>query len=346
MIRYALLACALLACAAFPRPAAADDTLNIVAIYPSAFFEVLDDVAENAGLFKAEHLSVNIQYAGNPAVAVQAVAAGKGDIASVNTDGIILGYAKGVRMTAFLAHGPRFQDVLAVLKASPIHTLGDFRGKVIGETSIGQPGEVFTRVLLAGTGLKEGDYSFAPIGIGAQALATLTTGKIDGIVQPLPQLRIYEVTDHLQFRYFLEPLLGDAPNSAWVTSPEIMQTKGDLLRRFSRAIVKASIITRVNPQLAAKDFLAHQDMRVTDAALADEVHLLEVSQDLLPATDPTSTRIGAMPLRGMKLYTKFLYDNGLTPQLVPFADVVTDQFIGYANDFDHAAFIAQAKRMR
>jgi NitT/TauT family transport system substrate-binding protein len=345
-MRWAMAACAVLALAAFPRPAVADDALTLVDIYPSSYFEVLPDVAERAGFFKEQHLTVTIQYAGNPAVAVQSVAAGKGDIASINSDGIILGYDKGVRMTAFLSHSPRFQDVLGVLETSPIRTLADFKGKVIGETSIGQPGEVFTRVLLAGAGLGRGDYTFAPIGIGAQAIAAITSGKADGLVQPLPQQRIYEVTGGLKFRYFFNPLLSDVPNSAWVTAPATIASKADALRRFSRAMVKASILIRVNPQLAARYFVEGAGGKVTDEAIADELRLLEATQDLLPAVDPTSTTIGLIPLRGVKVYTKFMYDNGLTAQLVPATAVVTGQFIPYANDFDHKAFIAQAKAMR
>jgi NitT/TauT family transport system substrate-binding protein len=329
-----------------PRPAAADDELTLVDIYPSSFFEVLPDVAEHAGFFKAEHLIVHVQYAGNPALAVQAVAAGKGDVASINSDGIILGYEKGVRMTAFLSHSPVFQDVLGVLASSSIRTLGDFKGKVIGETSIGQPGEVFTRALLAGAGLRPGDYSFAPIGIGAQAISALTSGRVDGLVQPLPQQRIYEVMNGLTFRYFFNPLLSDVPNSAWVTSPATIANKAVLLQRFARAMVEASIVIRENPQLAAKYFVEDAGGKVTDEAIADEARLLAVSQNLLPAVDPTSTTIGLIPFRGVALYTKFMYDNGLTTVRVPPQAVTTDRFIAYANDFDHRAFIARAKAMR
>ncbi len=344
-MRRALLACALLAFALVPQPAAADDTLTVIGIVPSSFFEVLHDVAEHAGFFKAEHLSVDFQFAGNPAVAIQAVAAGKGDIASINTDGIILGYEKGVRMVDFLSKGPRFQDVLGVLDASPIRTLADLRGKTIGETSIGQPGEVFTRVLLAGAGLARSDYSFAPIGIGAVALSAVVAGKVDGLVQPFPQQRIYEITGHVKFRYFTNPILDDVPNNGFVATPATIETKGDLLRRFARAIVKASIVVRENPQVAAKYFVADSGLKVNEQGMADEVRLFAISEDLLPAVDPMSKRIGEMPVRAMQVYTKFMYDNGLTTQLVPVSAVVSNAFIDYANDFDHKALIAQAKAM-
>jgi hypothetical protein len=80
--------------------------------------------------------------------------------------------------------------------------------------------------------------------------------------------------------------------------------------------------------------------------VATEAALLSISQDLLPAHDPGSPRIGEMPLRGMQVLTTFMYDNGLTPQMVPAQELVTDRFIPYANDFDHTAFAARARAMR
>ena len=339
-------ACALLAVAANARAAAADDTLTVIGIFPSAFFEVMDAVAEYGGFYKEEHLNVVEQWSGNPSVAVQLVAAGKGDLASGNITGNILGYERGVRMTAFLSRGPNLQGVLGVLANSPIHTLADFKGKTIGETSIGQPGEVFTSVMLAGAGLKKGEYSFAPIGIGAQAISAVATGKVDGLTQPFPQLRIYEVTGGLKFRYFFQPILSDVPDDAFFTTPAILQSKGDLIRRFARAQVKAAIFCRVNPELAAKYFAQFTGAKVTDEAIAQEVRLLAVTQDLLPGIQPLSKQIGAMPLNKMSLLAHFMYDNGLTAQLVPTAAIATDEFVAFSNDFDHAAFAKRAKAMR
>jgi NitT/TauT family transport system substrate-binding protein len=330
------------------RPAAADDdTLTLIGgSYPTALFEVFVDVAEHAGFYKEQHLKVNVQYAGNPAVAIQAVAAGKGDIASINISQMLTGYAKGVRMTAFLARGPRLQGVLGVLDSSKIRTLADFKGATIGETTIGQPGEIFTRVMLAGAGLHPGDFSFAPVGSGAQAVGAITGGKVDALTQPYPALRIYEVTANVKFRYFFQPILSDVPDDAFVATPQTIATKGDLLKRFSRAIVEAAILTRVNPELAAKYFAMDSGLKVTPQAIQDEINVLHATRDLLDAADPTSPRIGDMPLRGMKLLTKFMYDNGLTPTLVPAEAEVTEAFIPYANAFDHKAFIAKVKALR
>ena len=153
------------------------------------------------------------------------------------------------------------------------------------------------------------------------------------------------MTANLKFRYFYPPILRDVSDSAYVASPETIATKGDLLRRFSRAIVEAAILVRENPKLAARYFVEGTGQKVTDEALASATRLLAASQDMLPGIDPASERIGEMPLRGMQLLARFMYENGVTSQLAPASALVADQFIPYANDFDHAAFIRYVKTL-
>ena len=50
--------------------------------------------------------------------------------------------------------------------------------------------------------------------------------------------------------------------------------------------------------------------------------------------------------RGLQIYSQFMADNGLTKGVVPISAVLTNQFIGPANDFDHLAFIKRVKAMR
>jgi NitT/TauT family transport system substrate-binding protein len=328
-------------------PAAADDDFTIVSgSFPTGFFVVIDDVALYGGFFKEQHLNVSINFTGNASTAVQLVASGKGDVTPASFEPVIIGYDKGIRLTSFLARDPQYQYALGVLADSPIRTLADFRGKQIGEYSAGSAAELSTNAMLLGAGLKRSDFSYIPIGNGAQAISALTSGRVAGAAFPGPELRIYEVAANLKFRYFREPIIADSSDVGYVASPATLAAKADVLRRFSRAIVKAAIVCRVNPQLAAKYFVESSGVKVTDDAIAKEAHLLEISTELLPGVNPMSSRIGEMPVRPMRVLAQFMYDNGLTSVVVPAASVVTDQFIGYANDFDHKAFIEQAKAMR
>jgi len=344
-------ACALLAATvafvASRGAAVADDSLTVVGgSTASGFFEVLDLVAQQAGFFKDEHLIVDKQYSGNSSVAAQLVASNKADIGSFAMEPIFSGYEKGLRLTGFFSRDPHYVQVLAVLDSSPIRTLADFKGTTIGEYSVGSAAEIPANSELSGAGLKRGDYTYLPIGAGAQAIAAMTSGKVAGVAFPYPELVTYATFAGQKYRYFWHPILKDIPASTYAASPATIANKGDLLRRFARALVKASILVRVNPQLAAKYFVAGSGAKITDEAIANEARLLAVSQDMLAGEVPTSMKIGEMPLRGTEVLTQFMYDNGVTAQVIPATAIMTNQFIAYANGFDHKAFIAQAKQMR
>jgi NitT/TauT family transport system substrate-binding protein len=347
MVRFLVLMCvAMLTALASPRPAAADDTLSVIGgANANAFFEVLTNVAERAGFYKEEHLIVSTQYAGSPNIAAQLVASGKADLCGQAVEPIIQGYEKGIHLVTFFARDPHYEFVLAVLDASPIKTLADFKGATIGELSIGSPGEISADSTLSGAGLRKGDYSYIPIGTASQGLQAIAGKKVDGAEFPYVELALYEVESPAKFRYFWDPILKDVGDTAYAASPATIAAKGDQLRRFSRANVMAAILIRENPRLAARYFLEGAGMKVTDESLSDETRLLELTQSQLPGYDPASKRIGYISPVGIEILAKYLYGAGLTKQIVPASAVVTNEFIDYANDFDHGAFIAQVKRM-
>jgi NitT/TauT family transport system substrate-binding protein len=342
----AAVAAAFIALVWIARPATAEDNLTVVSgSFPTAFFEVLGDVAEAGGFYKAEGLHVDTQYAGNPYSAAQLVASGKADICSLALEPIIQGYDKGVRLTSFFARDPHYEFVVAVLDDSPIRSLADFKGQSIGEISPGSGAEVSTNSMLAGAGLKRSDFSYIPIGNGAQAIQAITSKRVAGAAFPYVELQIYVTKAAQKYRYFWHPILKDIGDVGYAATTATIQNKADLLKRFARANAKAALLIRVNPALAARYFLQSAGLKITDESLAQETRLLSSTEDQLPGFDPSSAHIGKMSSTGMGLLASFLYQSGLTTTLVPTHAIVTDQFIDFANNFDHKAFIAQAKAM-
>jgi NitT/TauT family transport system substrate-binding protein len=342
----AVLTTCMMACA-LPRPASADDTLNVIgASFSSAFFEVLDHVAVRAGFFNEEHLNVQKTYIFAASSAAQLVATGKADVVSCSFEPVLVGYEKGLRLQYFFQSDPEYVYALAVLQDSPIKALGDFKGKDIGEISAGSGAEVGTRSMLSGAGLNRNDYSFVAIGSGAPALTALAQNKVAGAAVSLVELSVETVVGGAKFRIFRHPILKNIGTYGFAATPATIRNKGDQLKRYARALVKAALLTRVNPQLAARYFLLDSGQKVTPEALQNEVQILTLSQDDLAAADPENQKIGAFSLRDTEVYARFFADNGLTSQPVPAAAIVTNEFIDYANDFDHKAFIARVKRMQ
>jgi NitT/TauT family transport system substrate-binding protein len=344
-----LLACAALiglASSAFavPAPAAADDALTIVAGNPApGIFDTLELIADGAGYYKQQHLAVNKEYGANPATAAQLVATGHADLAAIPVEPVIVGYSHGLKLQFILSRQVRYSYVLAVPTTSSIRTLGDFRGATLGETSAAGAGEIAAESMLAGVGLKPSDYSFIPIGVGAQALSAITSNRVTGVAFPYLEVVNDSIFGNIQFRVFRHPLLKDVGNVGYAASPSTIQTRADVLKRFARAIVEAALFVRTNPQAAALLYVKGSGQKVTPETLATTTRILTALENDFPAADPSNKRIGYFPPLGVQLYSTILAQYGLAQSAVPGAAIITNAFIPYANDFDHKALIAYAK---
>jgi NitT/TauT family transport system substrate-binding protein len=241
-----------------------------------------------------------------------------------------------------------YEYVLVVLNDSPVKTLADFKGTEIGEASTGSPAEVAATDMLSGAGLKRSDYTFVPVGAGAQALAALSAHKVAGNADSASAVGTEGAVSHLTFRIFKDPILDSIPDSGFLAPPQVVASKGDLLKRYARAIVKASILIRENPQVAARYTLMGESVgqAITPDALKIATAELVALRGHLMGADPMTPLLGETPLNGIALYCKRLFEMGRTTVLVPAPAVATNQFIPYANDFDKKAWIAEVKRMR
>jgi NitT/TauT family transport system substrate-binding protein len=346
-LRAAACACALLAIFAVARPARADDSLTLLAGAAPGLYDALDLVAQGAGFYKDEHLDVIKNHVANASTCAQLVATGKADICSMSVEPVLTGYEKGLRLQFFLARSAQYSYGLGVLADSPIRTLADFKGTVVGELTIGSSAEPAVHSMLAGAGLQKSDYAFVPIGSGAQALESFVDKHVAGVAMAYGDVVTFETVGNVNVRFFRHPILKDVPNVAYAATPATIGAKGPLLARFSRAIVKAALFMRENPAAAARLYLEYQvgGGPVTATALQNTTRQLTLLRDYLPAADPSNKRIGYLPPQGLELYSKLLVDYGLATQAVPVAAIATDQFIAFANDFDHRAVIALAKGM-
>jgi NitT/TauT family transport system substrate-binding protein len=343
-----LAACAVLAASAGPLPAVAqDDTLVVVSGSPSPGLNgVVDDIANLAGFFKAEHLNVQTEYAPGAAAAAQLVASGKGDVTTGSFEPAMIGYEKGLHLQFFLARGSRYGYVLGVLSDSPIRTLADFKGATIGEVTAGSATELVSNSMLAGAGLKKSDYAYAPIGLGAQAIDAIVHKRVAGVTFPYIELGTYSVVANISFRVWRHPILNSLPNFGYASSPATVEAKGDVLKRYCRALVEASLFLRLNPEAAARMYLEARGAKFSEDDVRIRTRQLTVLEGEFPAADPADTRIGYISPNDVRLYAQFMLDSGLTHQALPVAEFVTNRFVAYANAFDHKALALQAKTMR
>jgi NitT/TauT family transport system substrate-binding protein len=342
----AALAGALLAVACTGRPASADDTMSIVTgAATTGLFDLIEDVAQGAGFYKEAHLNVIKEYSAGSGTAAQLVGSGKADVCVLAFDPILSGYDKGLHLQAFLSRQSRYSYVLAVLADSPIRTLSDLKGKTIGEPIFGGATEALMRSILSGAGLKPSDYSIIAIGYAAANLEAVVSHRVDATVDIVSNLITNEMMAHVAYRIFRDPVLDSIPNVGWAATPATIETKSDMLARFSRAIVKAAVFVRADPQAAARIFLQVSGQKVTSDLLASTTHNVTLLEGELPAADPANRRIGLVSPSGLQLYSSYLVQYGFMRQPIAGNAIATDRFIAYANDFDHAPVVALAHKM-
>jgi NitT/TauT family transport system substrate-binding protein len=332
---------------ASPSPARAEGyTLSIIAGNSTpGIFDTLELVAAGAGFYKEANLTVNKDYAAGAGTAAQLVASGKADVASLSVEPVLVGYDKGIKLQFFLSRQARYSYVLAVLDNSPIRTLEDFKGKTLGEVNAGSAAEVTTQSMLAGVGIKPSEYNYIPLGTGAAPLTAITTKKVDGMAFPYLEIAQDTVLGNVTFRVFRHPILKDISNVGYAAYPNVIAAKSEALKRFSRAIVKASILVRVNPAAAARLYLTGSGQHLTDDALSNTTKIFTLLEDDFPAANLANPKICNVSPQGLQLYSQYLAQFGMIKSPVPGTAVATDQFIAYANDFDKKALIASARAM-
>ena len=326
-----------------PQSARADDALTLIAGNPTpGFFDTLELVADGAGFYKDEHLNVTKEYSTNQSTATQLVASGKADVLTTTVEPVLSGYEKGIRLQFFLSRQPHYSYVLAVLAGSPIRDLSGFAGATLGEGNFGSTGEVAAESMLAGAGVKRGDYSFVPIGVGAQGLSAIASKRVDGVIFPVLEIVRDSVAGNLTFRTWRHPILKDIGNVGFAATPDTLRVKADVLQRFSRAIVKAAVFVRTNPEAAARLYLVGSGQKATPEAVRDTAHMYRLLRDDLLAADPADKRIGAISGKNLELYSRYMVDYGFAHEVAPASALATDRFIAFANDFDRPAFVRYA----
>jgi NitT/TauT family transport system substrate-binding protein len=306
--------------------------------------DTLDLVAEGAGFYDDERLDVSKMLVGNVAEALAACAAGRADVCPIGIERIFTGYERALRAQLFLAWASRYTYVLAVPDDSPIQSLTDFKGAVIGVHELGATsnGQATVTSMLAHAGLSRDDYSF--VAIGFNNVEALSSKRVAAAGLPRYELIPYQVAG-TKLRIFENPILADTPSGGYAAAPATIQAKGDALQRFARAIVKAALLVRLNPLAAARLMLqAHGE-----PFDADDVRryaaMLRFWEDALPARDPANPRIGYLPPAGIELYGRLLAEYGITKAPVAATEIVDNRFNAFANDFDRDALAALARRL-
>lgn len=302
-------------------------------------------LAKDLGYAEAEGLDVTIDIAGSPKDAVEGVIAGRGDLSFVNIVFSFLAYDRGAPYRPFYAFVRRQNRSFSVPENSPLRSLGELRGKVIGLHYDDPELRAFARAALVGAGVDpDRDIIFKPLAgspLDAPQMAeAIRSGDIAAVWQ-LDVLSGLMAGEGITVRSLPAPEIdGLTPSSCLEAMEDALAERPAVFAAFGRAVAKATLFALTSPAAAVRILWRHHP----DAgpgpgedpthAFQRELAALEVrlaSQRIEAAPDP---RWGAITEREVAGWQEFLLSTGAIATRRPPSVYYSNSLIEAFNAFD------------
>lgn len=174
---------------------------------------------------------------------------------------------------------------ISVLADSPIKKIADLKGKAIGVRDEGDT--VGVTSLLADGGLSEGDYTLSRLGQGGTAAASLVNGTVNAMYGTSNNEDPVKKATGTAVRRLGSPNFDKFVNSG-LMGP---MSKSEDLGKLARAIFKAWVWVRANPESALDMLIEMQPAAVPDRAVA----LATLNKNNKELNGPQLERKGAPP---------------------------------------------------
>lgn len=302
--------------------------------------------------FPQEGLEIRIIAMAGAAVAVQAMATGKVDIAlpSNSLTLSLLEKQPDTDIRGFYTFLNGFQSMPVVLKDSPIRQLNDLAGKTIGVQSLGNSQVVTTKALLTLSGADPNSLKFVAVGEGAEAAHALQTRRVDSLA----------LFDGLYGQVEgagvpLRVLTSDATNqdevgfsACIVTDSKFMREQRDTVVRYGRAIAKGTLFTKTNPEAAVRIHWKHYPetrQRGLSEAQALQAGLASLNARLLNVYEVDGL-FGNSSARQIEGYLKLMRTGGQLTKTQHVNNFWDPSLLKDINDFDREAVRKMAREWK
>jgi NitT/TauT family transport system substrate-binding protein len=229
-------AIALLVAAALSAPAAAGAALRVGKASAVSDAIIPVNVGDKLGIFKKHGLDLEIIDFGGGGKMVQALAAGAIDIADgAGTEMAFV--AKGAPMIAVCESTSTAPFLgIGVPWDSPIRSLADLKGKVIGVSSTGSFSDWSARELSRSQGWGENGVKIVSIGGGtAPTLASLRTHLVDAVISNASQFLYFEETKEARLLAPVSSYEGNVASGALFASNQLVASNPEAIRAFLAA---------------------------------------------------------------------------------------------------------------
>jgi len=304
------------------------------------------------GYWRDEGYDVQVVGVSGSAAGLQQLAGGGVEFAQLNSTGLVQANTetqlpvRGVMGNGVIDWG------LGVIDGSPIKSVADFKGKKIGIVSLATGGVPLLKGMLRSNGLNpDTDVQIIAVGAGAQALDTLKSDRVQGLMFWQSALTGFENAG-TKLQIFRSPQWRGMPDFTLGTLQKTIDTDPAMVEAIARGAAKATLFAMTNPECARKIHWAKYP--ATKPTGADESTLQKWDLALLNAQLDTmkdafkmngGKLIGAMDVNAYSRFQDFMFDEKLITRKLPPATFIINKpgFAEAVNRFDEKAVIADAK---
>jgi NitT/TauT family transport system substrate-binding protein len=211
-------------------------------------------LAKSRGYFSAEGLDVDFEIGRGGADVSKQVALGNAEIGGATVDTVMVVRANGLSLkgVCLLGNGALYQIV--VRKDANVHSLADLKGKKVGVLGFQDNGFYNLQGALATVGLTRDDLSIEAVG-PAGVVQLMVSGDLQAISAVPESTAAIEAAGVPVDVYLITQFFPGMAQTV-VASEETIAKKGDVIRKFNGATLKAIRDIEADPDGMAKAYTA------------------------------------------------------------------------------------------
>ncbi len=299
--------------------------------------DVYIHIAEKLGFAAEEGITfVEWESALGALDSLKLVATGQADIGYPSSYVLITGVSQGIPTKMVYDTLQKQIFCFGVRPESDIDDIADLKGKSVAVGTAGWT--VIAAPLLKKAGIRVEDINWVVAGEQRQMLAW--EGKTDAVFTW--EMEYQNWADRgMTFRVLGGPDYLDYQSNGWVVSNKLIEENPNLVERICRALAKGAWFSICNPYAAA-DVALKTFPGVTPTTYKGMVTVVKALNNLMYAEWTPKNGLGWMNYEFWQNQINDMYEFGTIEKQLKAEDVVTNQFIKAANDFDHERIKALA----
>jgi len=210
------------------------------------------------GYDTAEGIAVEYELAGSgsPKAAVEAVIAGRGDMTFVNIVFALLALERGTRLLPFYAFVRKQNRSFSVPCESPIRTIAELKGRVVGLHFDDPELREFAIAVLVAVGLDPArDVRLEPLAGGPLDAERMARALREGEVDAVWQLDIFTglmAAEGVELRHLPAPIDRLSPSSTLMAMEGTLTARSAVFGALGRAVARATVFAINDPEEAIR----------------------------------------------------------------------------------------------